>query len=764
MNLVYRLRIPLFLVVVAAAALAAQYVPRAMVPNNSLRVWFYEQDPNLKAYYHSLDLFGSDELIAVLVRFEGDFLAEKNVALIRELTDQLEQLETIDKVFSPTNFKDVRFSDGTLHVKKVIPDDRLTSEQRAAAVKKLVDDAIFGGVYHPAGTNSVMVTAQPAATEKIDAVRDQINRDVRAVLQRVLGQRGVPHAVGGMGIMYSGLNEMANRDVALVGSLSYLLMFVLIAVLLRSVVSLLATVTVIALTSMITLGLFGYLGYQVNMLTVALPTLLVVLSILDCVHVLTHYRSSLTKKSKERALIVRALSFIAVPCLFTTLTTALGFGSLMSAKMQVVHTLGQFAAIGVVVAYLVTFATLPLFLGLFRVKPIEREQSRVDRLLASICGWCGRTATERSGAVIAVFVALTLGFFALIPLVNVDIHPYGYFPPGAEVRRDHHQVLDEYGFYFPLEFTVSTREKGGMKDPALLAALHAFQKEAEQHPQVGHSVSLADFVKKIHGVLKPDENPFPATRMAAAQELLLFTVQDDDGLDSYVTRDGQYGHVVFKIPFLSGNETGAVVDHLLALGRKHLAGKAQIDPAGYMPLYVKLIGYALATQISGFSIAFGTIFIFMLLLFRQVKTTLLSVLPNLFPVAIIALVLAVSRIDLDFGTASIAAILLGIVVDDTIHMVFRLRHELRAAPDDQRGAVRAAINETGHAIITTSLVLCLGFSTLMLAQARSVLYFGMFLVASVAGALLADLLFLPALVYRFAGRATTEKTERTGGN
>ena len=99
----------------------------------------------------------------------------------------------------------------------------------------------------------------------------------------------------------------------------------------------------------------------------------------------------------------------------------------------------------------------------------------------------------------------------------------------------------------------------------------------------------------------------------------------------------------------------------------------------------------------------------------------------------------------------------------------RLRHELRAAPDDQRGAVRAAINETGHALITTSLVLCLGFSTLMLAQARSVLYFGMFLVASVAGALLADLLFLPALVYRFAGRgagkaAAGATADRTGGN
>ena len=71
------------------------------------------------------------------------------------------------------------------------------------------------------------------------------------------------------------------------------------------------------------------------------------------------------------------------------------------------------------------------------IREADRLRDLVDRLLGSICGWCGRTATERSGTVIAVFVALTLGFFALIPLVNVDIHPYGYFPPSAEVRRDH---------------------------------------------------------------------------------------------------------------------------------------------------------------------------------------------------------------------------------------------------------------------------------------------------------------------------------------
>ena len=138
-----------------------------------------------------------------------------------------------------------------------------------------------------------------------------------------------------------------------------------------------------------------------NLLTMILPTLLVILSIADCVHALAHYRSELGREGDKQAILARSLGYIAIPCLFTTLTTAFGFGSLSTAEMQVIHDLGIYAAIGVVVAYTVTFVTVPVFLSFLELKPINKEESFSDRLIIRFTSWCGRLATRKQVAGLA---------------------------------------------------------------------------------------------------------------------------------------------------------------------------------------------------------------------------------------------------------------------------------------------------------------------------------------------------------------------------
>ena len=131
-----------------------------------------------------------------------------------------------------------------------------------------------------------------------------------------------------------------------------------------------------------------------------------------------------------------------------------------------------------------------------------------------------------------------------------------------------------------------------------------------------------------------------------------------------------------------------------------------------MPIYLKTMEYALDTQTQGFSVAFAVIFVFILILFRSARFTCLAVIPNLFPVAVTGLIIGFTEMDLDFGTASIASVLLGIAVDDTIHFVFRLREEMKKWPDDLEKATMIAISDVGHALVTTTFILCVGFAIL----------------------------------------------------
>ena len=159
--------------------------------------------------------------------------------------------------------------------------------------------------------------------------------------------------------------------------------------------------------------------------------------------------------------------------------------------------------------------------------------------------------------------------------------------------------------------------------------------------------------------------------------------------------------------------------------------------------------YALETQIKGFALGFAVIFLIIFIIFKDWKISLLAIPPNLFPVFLIGFALALTGIDLDFGTASIAVILLGIVIDDTIHLVYRIKQNLNIqgiAPDT---AIINAVSESGQTLLITTIVLVVGFIILMLASVKTVTYFGGFLALSLSTALIADLLFLPALYYVF---------------
>ena len=210
-----------------------------------------------------------------------------------------------------------------------------------------------------------MLTAQLVARRDFDQIRDQINQEIFEIVHAETEKYDLPVSFGGMGVMYTGLNKLTDADIATTGALSYLVMFTLVAVLLRSLLAVGITLVVVILTTLISLGTFGFFGNQVNLLTMILPTLFVILSIADCVHALTHYRSELREEGDHAVIMKRSLGYIAIPCLFTTLTTGFGFGSLYTAEMEVIHDLGIYAALEVVVAYVVTFVTVPFFLTFF---------------------------------------------------------------------------------------------------------------------------------------------------------------------------------------------------------------------------------------------------------------------------------------------------------------------------------------------------------------------------------------------------------------
>ena len=751
MSILFKYRYAFFSLLILCAVLLSPYLKEGMVPNNSLRIWFYQDDPNLKAYEESFSQFGNDEVIVIYYETrEENLLSKANLSLIKKLTRDIQNVDHIHKVYSLIDIKDVQSQSGQLQIRNLIPDHfELTESQIMIITSKLLNDPVFGGVFISKNKRGVLITAQLEAIDNVDQERDNISDTVIDILDHHLNDNGIEYHIGGVGIIYTFLNKLTADDASILVSMSYVIMFVLIAILLRNFIAVIITVLVIALTSTITLGLFGATGHQINLMTVVLPTLIAILSIADCVHVINHCRSVDSGERIDKARLSQNLSYIFVPCFFTSLTTFIGFLSLNISKMQILRELGLFSALAVAIAFIVSFITIPVFLGIFKLRPISTKQSKLDNIIFKLNFVCGKTAVRHPYQVIAVFGFLFILFAISLPFVQVDIRTFEYFPKNMKVVRDNNYIANNYGFYFPIEFTLKTQNPIGVSMPDFIKRLHQFQNDVEEFDDIGRSFTLADPVLKVHRILENDHYAYPDDPEQISSILEFLSMADNEALNALINDERDYTHFFFNMNFKSGKQARTLIDRIVEKGEGYFGPGTQISAVGYWPLYLQLVDYALETQIKGFTLSFVVILLVIFIIFKDWKIMLLAIPPNLFPVFLMGFALALTGIDLDFGTVSISVILLGIVIDDTIHLLYRIKQNFNihgVAPDT---AIINAVTESGQTLLITTVVLVVGFMILVLASVKTVTYFGGFLALSLSTALIADLLFMPALYYVF---------------
>ena len=219
----------------------------------------------------------------------------------------------------------------------------------------------------------------------------------------------------------------------------------------------------------------------------------------------------------------------------------------------------------------------------------------------------------------------------------------------------------------------------------------------------------------------------------------------EKSLGQLVAEDGRTLRLAATTRMTSAAGFMGVAERALVEIGKAMGHIARVDLSGYLPLYSQMIAHILDDQISSFALAFAVVFLLVAWVLRSWRLTLAAVAPNLLPVTMVLGVMGYAGLRLDVATVTIAAAILGIVVDDTVHILYRLRRAL-SATDSLEGAMSAVARESGVAVVTTSFIFCAGFGVIALASVRSVALVGLLTTVGVASALITDLLLLPAIV------------------
>ena len=733
----YRLRYVLLTLMLLAGAFLWPGVRSALVVDNSLTVWFLEDDPALTTYRHFQQRFGNDEVVIMVVYDQRTLLTPAYFQKFQHLTKTLENLPDVAGVIGPGNatvFEKDLF--GVAATPLLTPTTRASDVQNALASQPTLRQQLFTNDYRTARFLIVLKTSPD-----FDQRRGDILTQIRATVEQPFPPGSV--FLGGVGVIYAGLNALSQQDFGFFLLIGYGLMLGVFGWLYRKPLLIAYPVGIVALSTYFTLGLYGTLGFRLNLMTVLLPVIIVLLGVMDAIHVINE-RSQLHQTGlNDWESTLEALHRVFKPCLYTMITTAIGFLSLQTSPMAILKNFGLFAALGILLCLFFTYLLGVLLLPFTRPSRIITIQT-------------GHQLTRLLGLILArkkLFGGLSFGlvlFFALgIAMLRTDTYTLGYFPNTHPVVQDHQSIEATWGPYMPLELLVEPKAGQPLYSPDVVRAAVAFADSAKTRRGVGrvfgfHSLYQggleAQFGRKSRNAL--------GSRAALRRVHQQAQRQYPKLTNQFIHEPTQTGRIMLSGTMLSAGELTAKIDTLMRIADATLGHVATVTPAGYQPMYAGIVNYVATSQVASLLLSFGLVFGLVWLFIRNLKLAALTVIPNLFPVAVMMGIMGWLGIDVDTATASIGAIVLSICCDDSIHFIYQYRQNRRTGkrPDEAR---LATITHVGPAIVLTSLVLFAGYTLMVFGSLKTVQLWGLLTAVALAGALYGELVIFPLVLERF---------------
>ncbi len=704
----------LLALLLVAAVVAAWALPGLTFQHDSRAL--LRADPEADALEEELVArFGSEDILLVAWRV-GDATQPAAFARLKKITSELEQVEGLQEVYSLAS-PIVRVRLGS-DLRAVSSDDLATAAGRARVRAALADTPYVGTIYSAdLDTIAVAGTVEPGSW----AQREAAVRAVYRIAQKHEAERGRSIHVAGVTALALEAGEYAVRDLKRIGLLALLASVAVLFVLCRSLLETLIAVLATGLPPLFALGCAAALGVPVTALGAALFPVLAVVGITSSVHLLHAYHEERRAGLAASAAGPRAARRLAVPITLSLGTTAAAFGSLAATSVPAFRA-GLIVAIGLVLAAPVILLGVPAALALVRPPARQTHRSHLDTALARCAGW----VRARPRTVFWTGCLLLAGGFFATAQSRLHVTILQAFEDDSRIARTYRFLDDHLTATIPVDIVLEARPD--TTDAEVIADLTRFTKKAEADPAVQGVLSLATLAS--FGVRV---SPFPVNVTGALAVLRL-------GFGSITAKFEDQASRSYRLKLRVREDTPPeALDRLQEDLAVFTTGHARLTG-----LYVRAVG---TLRHLARDLFWGTLLIAALvvatvtLALRSWRLGLAALVPNLLPPALVFGAASVAGVALDVSAVAVGAVAVGLAVDDTLHVVFRLRAE-RGKPD----ALERTIGSVGRALVLSTIVLVAGLACLGASGFLPTARFGLFCAAASAVALPADLLVLPAAV------------------
>lgn len=751
---IYRFRWPILLICAVLLAFCGRGVMmlKASVDPHD---YFEEDDPQLLEVRKLEDTYAKDlNILFVLVPPEGTVFTRETLEAVRWLTGEGWKIPRSSRVDSLTNYQHIRAEDDDLIVEDLVDDpaslsdeDLLRVRETALGEKPLID-RIVSSTGHVTAVSVNTVTKDETLEEE-----ELVTARARALAARFRERYpGIRLRLTGTLMWNAAFREAAQADMNFLIPVMLAVMALAILLSMRCVVSTFVVLLVIGASALTAMGVGGLCGVTLGDSTSAVPPIVLTLAVADSIHVLTTMFQRMSAGAGQREAVDEALRVNLLPVSLTSITTAIGFLSLNFSKAPPFHDLGNLVAVGIIAALVYSIVLMPAILYIVPVKATPRPKP-LAWLADAVAGFVTRRTRVLFWAMGASILVLSLGTLR----IELDDNFIEYMDESIEFRVDTDFTENNLSGLDMLEFSIPSGEEGGVSSPEYLRTLDAFADWLRSHPQVRYVTSINDFMKKLNQAMhggKPEWHKVPDQRELAAQYLLLYEMSLPFGLSltDQINLDKSASKLVANVADISSMELTRLERAANRWLEENAPPAMRARATGLSVLFAHITEANIKAMLFGTFLALALISAILTVAFRSLKIGLVSLIPNLVPAAMTFGLwgFLVGRVGL--AVSIIAAMTLGIVVDDTIHFLskyLRAQRELNLPADD---AVRFSFNTVGMAMIYTSGILVSGFLVLTVSSFLVNRVMGGLSAIAIAFALVADFLFLPPLLIKLEGK------------
>ncbi len=707
---------------------------RLLTVDNSLGIWFLENNATYQEYLTFQEEQGSDEIVIVMIPTENP-LAEHHISKLEQLHLQIDTLAYVKSSFSLANAKYPIYSNRKLFYRNIYQADRnreniekLLDDLPALSRQLISDDKRFSFFY---------LRLIPA--NQIEH-RSQIIAHIKTIIESTVGQSHV----SGAPVLGEAFNETIYSESIFFAVLSVAVILALLLFLLPHWHYLPIALLSIILPVSITFGLMTSMDYPLNLISMLIPTILMIYSVSDFIHIVNifhiHRKENPLQTNIEH--IKNALQKSLKPCFYTTLTTIIGYLALVLSPLPAFKIMGVFTFIGMIIAFCLVYVIAIIGFTFLDKKSMNTNVRKINisALIQKNNYWTSHYNKTILGLGILIFI------FGIISLFSIEVSTNSLDLLGkGKVKNDLEIIEETLAGSIRLQLNISSTEEASLLTGNVLRKLKHFQEKLDDNPLIAHPISIVDFQSFLEDRM-PTFSKFNTTSF---EKVFKNKQEESNAFFSLIGDNFSYLAININTKELPTKDLKPLLKAIETDFKNTFPEETyHLKIHGFSPVFAQLNTFILQTQFRSFGAAFLISFCILFYFIGQFKMSLLALIPNLLPLFSAFIVMYLFGIHLEAANAMLAPIMLGVAMDDTIHLInkFKYYQSLNLSTTE---SIDKALDYTGGALFSTTISLVCGFLIVGLSGVASVSTFGCLCAFTILAALLADVCFLPALLKRF---------------